>query len=625
MPTSAALLSSLVLALCAQLVQADETDEDKPRRFFRPGSFHVSSFDSELGARIWRDGRLDTGATVLRWEDGLTGEALEVDHMDMGKGPSLDVNWSGEMGDQETTGYTLAGTLRSGDDRRMMTSSQLKVTNPTASKRLVRIVALLTPGDGTWDQRPYPSLAHDSDQTWTLEDDQYIARDGRVVASWLGEVQDVEIVEHPAAGDETAARITWEFTLKPGDSHWLELRLVGAPAGGSVDELNWRNRFRRKSYASLEDVRGWESMYHGSFGAFTCADDRLATVMVAAIHVLRSLGNARYNVTALSDQAFGHPATDAAVEAEILASFFEFGLIEISEPYLDVLLADLYSRAGPLPLERKLAYLHGLARCLRLAADTSRHGALAQAIDELMRGGGPEGWSEPWEDGAVAVAPWLDPDQVRADLGRVLTRAGMDGADDLPRMVWPTVDDAEGMTGLMLEARKALSAGDGDRAWAILVRLLGRTTRVGVGCMQPGGPSDGRFCLAIMTLVRGFLIDDHGPDLHIFPGIAHGMLERGIDVKMPWMPTAFGQLHSQSFYTGKNMVGGWVTLRGRGAPLTTVMHFPPDMRLRQTKSQHGVGTVEVLDSNSVQLGLMSNKPLRFNIRIKPVEVEEQSG
>jgi hypothetical protein len=545
--------------------------------------------------------------------------------MDMGKGPTLGVKWTGKIGALEAQGFSLAGTLSAGEDRRLMTSSQLMVSNPTSSEQRVQIVALITPGSEPSDERPYPSFDHDSADEWTVEDDQYIVRAGRVVASWLGEMPGVDVVAHPAGADQTAARLVWNFTLVAGASRWLELRLVGAPAGAGLDETNWRNRFRRKSYASLEDVRGWESMYHGVFGAFLCADKRLKDVMVSAIHVLRSLGDAHYVVSTLSDRPFGHPASDAAVEAQILACLFEYGMGDISESYLDTLLADLYARAGPLPLGRKLAYLHGLARALRLSGDTGRNDVLAQAIDELVRGGGPEGWSQPWNDGAVTVEPWFDPEQVRADLAFVLTRAGLDSAGDLPSMAWATVDDPDSMEGVMLQARRALSTGDSDLAWASLTRVLGRTTRTGLGCMQPGTAAGGRFSMALSTLTRSFLIDDHGPDLHIFPGIAHGMLELGIDVKMPWMPTTYGKLQAQAFYTGRNMVGGWVTLRGKSTPLNTVLHFPADLVLKKTKSQQGPGTVELHDVNSVNLGLMPNKPLRFNIRIQPREDDETSG
>lgn len=625
MTSQTAVITALALALCAPLSQARRVDDGPSRRALKPGAFHLSSFDSELAGRFSMDEGIDTGAVALQWINGLTGDMLRAQRADLGAGPSLNVRWTSDLDGQKLLGYCLAGTLASGADRRLIVSHQIEVRNTTAEEQRVQLVARLLPGGKEADRRPFPSLAHDVGEAWARQDDRAIVRNGQVVASWVGHAPDVELVSHPESGEQTAARLVWNFTVMPGESHWLEVLLAGPPAGESVDELAWRARFLRKSYGSLEDLRRWESMYHGQFGAFTCADERVREAMISGIHVLRSLGNAHYQIGSLSDRPFGHPASDAGAEAQILGTFFEYGLNEISEAYLDTLLDGVYERAGPLPLERKVAYLHGLARALRLSGDTSRHGALAAAILELLRGEGPEGWAVPWNDGAVAVAPWLDPDQVRGDLRQILTRAGLEGADELPRLAWAENLEPGSAAADMLATRKALSAGDADRAWLSLEKLLDRTTRVGVGSMQPGGPTDGRFAMGIAALVRGFLIDDHGTELQILPGICNRMMKLGEDVQTAWMPTAFGQLQAQAFFTGKSMLGGWVTLRGGVTAERTVLHFPVESVLRKVKMQHGEGTIEILEPNTVQLGLLPGRALRFNLTIRRGKTDEQGG
>lgn len=625
MTLKTALITVLSLALASSAAHAWAADDVLPRKALKPGSFHLSSFDSELGGRFSKSGEVDTGAVVLHWLDGLTGEKHTTDKADLGPGPALNVRWSRELAEQKLTGYCLAGTLASGADRRLMVSQQVEVRSTSETEQRVQLVAHLLPGATDEASRPLPSLTYREDEVWSLEDERFLLRDGRVVATWVGDAPAVEMVSRPASGSEVAARLVWNFTLQPGESRWVEVMLVGAPAGGSVEEAGWRARLRRKSYGSLEDVRRWESMYHGSFGAFSCADDRVREAMISGVHLLRSLGNAHYQISTLSDRPFGHPASDAAAEAQILGIFFEYGLNEIAEAYLGKLLDGVYERAGPLPLDRKVAYLHGLARAVRLAGETSQHGALALAIVELMNGEGPEGWAEPWADGAVTVAPWFDPDEVRGDLAQVLDRAGMPGAESLPQLAWAE-NLAPGSTAAeMRSARKALSAGDADGAWEALEKLLNRTTHVGLGAMEPGGVTDGRFAMGMTSLVRAFLIDDHGDDLEIFPGSCGGMVELGVAVKTAWIPTAFGQIQAQGFFTGKNQMGGWVTLRGTFAAARTVMNFPPETVLRKVKSQHGDGTIEIIENNVVQLGLPIGRPLRFTMSIKQTVAAGSDG
>ena len=625
MTPKTALITILSLALALSAAHASGADDTLPRKALKPGSFHLSSFDSELGGRFSKSGEVDTGAVVLRWLDGLTGEQHSADKADLGPGPALNVRWSREQAEQKLVGYCLAGTLASGSDRRLMLSQQVEVSSTSETEQRVQLVAQLLPGSADEASRPLPSLTYRDDETWSLEDERFLLRDGRVVATWVGEAPAVEVVSRPASGGDVAARLVWNFTLQPGESRWVEVMLVGAPAGAAVEEASWRARLRRKSYGSLEDVRRWESMYHGSFGAFACADDRVREAMISGIHVLRSLGNAHYQISTLSDRPFGHPASDAAVEAQILGIFFEYGLNEIGEAYLGKLLDGVYDRASSLPLDRKVAYLHGLARAVRLAGHTSRHGDLAQAIISLMKGEGPEGWAEPWADGAVAVAPWLDPDEVRADFVQVLDRAGMPGSEALPQLAWAESPAAGSTAAEMLEARKALSAGDANAAWEALEKLLNRTTHVGLGSMEPGGTTGGRFAMGMTSLVRAFLVDDHGDDLQIFPGSCGGMVELGVAVKTAWLPTAFGQVQAQGFFTGKNLMGGWVTLRGTFAAARTVMNFPPETVLRKLKSQHGDGTIEIIENNVVQLGLPPGRPLRFTLSIKQNVVAGSDG
>ena len=72
-------------------------------------------------------------------------------------------------------------------------------------------------------------------------------------------------------------------------------------------------------------------------------------------------------------------------------------------------------------------------------------------------------------------------------------------------------------------------------------------------------------------------------------------------------------------------MGGWITLRGTFAAARTVMNFPPETVLRKLKSQHGDGTIEIIENNVVQLGLPPGRPLRFTLSIKQNGVAESDG
>ncbi|MFT7462316.1 MAG: hypothetical protein ACI9EF_000656 [Pseudohongiellaceae bacterium] len=616
MTLKTALTTVLVLACCLPLAWGQSSEKKASRQHLKPGIFHLGSFESELAGRFSMAEGTDSGSVVLQWSDGLTGQLIQAERADLGVGPSLNVRWTSSLGEQKLVGYGLAGALSNDNDKRLIMSQQIEVRNDSDVEQRAQVVAKLFPGGNDASLRPFPSKPFRDGEVWSLVDERFLLRDGYTVASWIGDAPSVEVIAHPDSGDTAAARLTWNFVVQPGKSHWLEVMMAGPAATADVDDAAWRARFRRKSYGSLEDIRRWESMFHGEFGAFTCADERVREVMVTSIHILRSLGQALYGAGPLSDRGFGHPASDAAAEAQILGTFLESGLNEIAQDYVETLLAEVYERAGSLTLDRKVAYLHGLARGIRLAGDASRHPALALAILDLANGGGPEGWSEPWNDGDVAVAPWFDPADVRGDLGQILSRAGMGTVDDVPLLAWAQDVDPASAAGEMLASCRALSEGDADTAWVSLSQLLSRSTRVGLGSMTPGGPAQGAYALGMSAIIRSFLVNDHGKDLLLFPGNSDKMMGLGVNVQTAWLPTAFGQLKAQAYFTGKAMLGGWVTLRSANPPQRCVLQFPSNEILRKIKVQHGEGSLEVISPTEVLMGLLPGRSLRFNVTIK---------
>lgn len=606
-----------MLPLLGALLAVALAPADEPWRGTPAAATHLGSYSSQLGARLSADGRLDTGALVARVVDLDAGKPLQPDAQRMGLGHTLVQQWN-LRGDGFTgEGYAAAGATSVLGDTRLTAALRLMVTNEGDEHEEVRLALELRPGSAPDEARPLPSVPFSAGEHWSL-DGEFVLRDGTVVAIARTPTAEVELFGDPASGDAVAARLVWHLDLPPGESRYVETTLVGPPSTDTVDEQAFRSTLRRRTYDTIAEELGWQAMFNGSFGRFHCADPRVRDAMVASVATLRLLGRANKRVRGFSDRPYGHPISDPALEPQMLGVLFEHRMGDIAVDYLSQLLAEAHERLEPLADGRRLAYLHGLARCVRLSSTGDDEQPLAQLIEEYLGSG--------IADGELAVDPWLDPDQVRQDLAAILQRSGRGGEEALPRFAWAETQ-AGSTDASFLAWRRALSEYDGDAAWAVCKGLLDRTTRRGFGSMTPGGEPDGRWALGTATLFREMLIGDHGDELHILPGAAYGMIEVMHDLESDYYPTRFGMLRLHEFHSSPRLMGGWLVLSTPRWPERILMHFPPGAGLRKLRGDPDGGTATVLDEQTVELAFLptATRGLRFIVRRSAAAVAESAG
>lgn len=594
---------SISLLLGALLLTASPT-VDEPWRGVSPAAIHLGSYSSQLSARLGQDGSLDTGAVVARVLDLQAGRPLDSEDMHFGLGPTLWVQWNHEAGGYRVQAQAAANGASATGDVRLTAALRLLVESRSEQAEAIHLAVELSSGNDPGLPRPTPSLPFVAGETWS-QDGALILRNDQVVAGWPSGSPELQILDRPSSPQDTAVRLSWAFTLPAGESRYVELFLSGAPSTEVINEDRWRTTLARNDYRTLAEELGWQSQFNGAFGKLRTAEPRFRDAMVAAVAQIRTLGVANKRVRSLTDRPYGQPASDAAVEAQMLGLLFEYGIDEISTEFLDELLNQGVERMQGLSLERRLMYLHGLARAVRLAGVDTRDLPMAALVLEFLLE----------EPGELAVDPWLDPEHVRQDLLAVLERAGRGGAELMPRLHWGAVDPGSKQEQLQVVLRD-LDKRDGAAAWAKLTALFDGLTRRGFGSLDPSGEPDGLFSLALGSVLREVLIDDHGEDLHFLPGACYGLLGIQNDVETDWMPCRWGIYKQQQYHTGPRLLGGWMHLNTAVWPKSIVMFFPPDAGLRKLKGEPDGGQVRVLDQRSVQLFLspLAVRGLRFQVR-----------
>ena len=608
------MLTALLLSFSAMALQvapdaAPATDGDpaiaRPADAPLPSAYHLSSYSSMRAARLGADGSLDSGAGVLVLLDGASGEPLAANQLRFGPMPDLWAAWRGPLGEARVEVKAAALAVSRAGDERVRAVLRLTITSKLDTPQTISLAASLRAGGGDPLQRPFPSLPFDPASAWA-RDGQFLTRDGRAVLSWTGLEPQVTLNEAVAAPDAEVARLTWTLELQPGSPRLLELSLAGPPATATVDEAAFRDGFTRWSFLQLEEQLGWQSRERGAYADIALHDMRMWYALVGALHSLRSYGDAHNVVEAFSDRPFGHPASDGAFEAEVICVFAEWGFDAWAADFHKKLLAEVETRAQGLSPARRVALVHGLARSIRLGTDPQDQQALAAAIRALV---GPDA------EGA-AVRPWLDPEQVRLDLQSVLEDAGATDGYALPHFAWD--QPAAGSTEAALQAgRRAISAHDGNTAWAALAPLVARTTDDGQGCLVPGGVPDATYHLAFASLVREVLIDDHGPDLHVFPALGRGMVPPRGAIETTALPTRYGLLQTQSFYVAKKLYGTKIVRLGTRPPAQVLWHLPTGLQVEAIAGPLG-GTATLRPDGLVECVLDPRHPagLRFNIKLK---------
>lgn len=548
-----------------------------------PPALHLSSFSSMRAGRLDGDGRVDTGAAVLSIGDGQ--RDVEVTELHYGRGPTLIGEFEGRLQGVLVEAVAAGTGVSGGGDERAMVSLQLKLTNDGGQRVELPLVLTMHAGGGDPALRPAPSVELEPETRFGLEDGM-VTRDGHAVLRWLGGDPEVEIFERVGGPWEPAARLSYRFDMPAESIRYVEVELAGPPTNEAGDEAAWRTSFLRRRFVDLEETLRWQWQMRGRFANFISPIPVYGRTVAASMHMLRSFGIAHRQTRLLSDRAYGHPPTDAAVEAEIYGAFMQVNLDEITAETIDRLTDDLDRVLGTLSPERRVAYLHGLVQGLRLGPVGEHHPAVAQAILDHVE--------------SVPVRPWLDPDVVRGDLVAFVVEAGLEGADELPPLQWAAETDDGSQSNRVLAVRKALSAGDVAAAWDDLEPFL-RTGYRGMGGWEASRELDGRFALAVLNIVREMIVDDHGDELVLFPRLPAEFIERGDELHIDYTPTRFGQIRAQLYAVGRKNVGLWVrSIRGhREAPVFA--RLPDTYTPRRLLGKPTGGEAQILEDGSIRM------------------------
>lgn len=506
-------------------------------------AFNLASTASPLGARLDHAARLDTGALEVRFEDG-DGAPLEPAGLDFRDG--LWVEYASTLGAARVSGHAFALVVEAEGDRRLVTSWQLQVENPTSAPLETSLVLRAVPGPTHAGLRPVPSLAWREDETFELADG-FVTRGGRAVLrvehgeDGGGSQPAINVQARPAAADALAAELRWPLLLPPGATEAIVVHVAGAPAGDHVDEDAWRRAFGRVTFRLQFEQSNWQAAHQGDVLRMEWGDERVGTLIARGLLHARAASAFQYAATALSNRPYGHPATDAAAVAQMLGCFSEWGF----GPTIKGLLAT--SAAGALDAGRvldaagRVALCHGLVTGIRVRAFDEDTPAVADAIRELVEAGAP-------------VAPWLDPDVVRADLQDIVERAvAFDDAREpfeVPALAWAEGLDPASVRGRLQAARRALSAGDAQAAWTVLDALLAEHP-TGLGALDPADEYDALFTVAMLSLLRATIVDDHGERLHLLPVLPTALVNDRGALGGAFLPTRFGRVLFKFFASGK--------------------------------------------------------------------------
>jgi len=602
-PKSRVLLA-LSLGVLAALLPDVSAQSGADREWTQPEAYHLGSYRSRLAGKITAVGELDTGFVQARVVNG-DGEQVRFSptHVLVARLKALGGTFLGDVG----VGLTALGInhVAGGDDRLLMPVA-LRFENLGAETRELTMGVELRAGAGTGYDRPWGAVDFPGRAEFT-RDDRAILRDGVLALTWLGgEPTSVEVhaVDTP---DAVGARVLWKLTLEPGAVRTIEVKLAGPSTGTDVDHAAWRKSIDRQSMGLLEEELSWQSNYLGDAVSFYPADNLLRWCVLGGQMLIRSFGVANETFDWLTDRPYGHEPSDAAVQPELLAALFEWGQSVQGVDLLERLIDDARAACEGLPPARRLAYLHGLARCMRLRGEPHPR---AEEVAELI---------EQWVTEPLAVAPWLDPANVRADLLEVFDDAGRVPPSDFPELLWAEVADPNSVAGRFLAQRIALSTGEQAEAWRQLQGILLTLAPQGYGSMQVGDVPTAAFAQAGMKMARESLVSDHGGELQIFPGVDYGVLEFNVPSKGSVMPTRFGVTQAQMFYSGRRQIGakfGWTKTR---EPERVLYHFIPSIESGGVGITEG-GKIKKLDNNTFevkQYGPFAPLGLRWFMGVEP--------
>jgi hypothetical protein len=285
----------------------------------------------------------------------------------------------------------------------------------------------------------------------------------------------------------------------------------------------------------------------------------------------------------------------------------EIGMGEFTSDLRTQLIDEIPERLAELDDERKVAYLHGLARALRLSPAMVGGQALAQAIVEL---GDPD----------VPVEPWHDPRVVSQDLLGIVSSVGMPTEGLMTRLRWADVEEGT-IAGHMRAARKAIGDRQGDLAWKHILQVFGGATREGMGSME-GGEVDALYSMGMLTIGRALLVDDHGDALNLFPGVSAAMVDPGTETDTSWLPTRYGLLKSRVYHVGPKLFGTWTVLRETMPAPRITLTLPQSLQPRNVKNGVAGGEAWLVPGVDrlveIEMVYGSSQGIRFQVRVDPL-------
>lgn len=584
-----------VLTLVPMLLAQDdegymlESQADAP-------AYHLGTYDSRLAARIGADGGIDTGFIQAKIVRG-PGDRLETPYVDL----PVSRLWGLIGGLENDVGVSLSvvGTpIRSGTDERLVVAAKFRLENIGSETRRVRFGLELNAGAGTGYDRPWGAVDFDGSATFTTEDRQ-ILRDGRVVMTW----DDSKPVLVEAAGEvnspEAAAGVVlWELVLVPEAVRYVECKLVGPPRLAPDDESSFVNRLSRQPFGMLQESVGWESGDFGQILGFYPASDELRWMVLGGLMLIRSYGVANDEFEFLTDRPFGHEPTDAAVPVELLAPCWEWGFADKTLGLFNRLIDEARESCESLPPHRQLAYLHSLVRCTRLAG--SAHQRVGEVVDLI----------EEFVTTPVEVGPEHDPEIVRADLLEAFADAGRIPPEDFPKFRWATAGQSDRATSHFRAHRRALAEGDSAEAWRQIEALYPFQSERGYGADELNGMPEGGHTQRILTVTRETLINDHGNDLSLFPGIDYGFIELRRRFPGVILPTRFGAIKAETYHGGRGLVGArvnWARTRQPGLFLVNCVEGATGTKMNFVEG----GRARIYDEDTIEIMEYGRSPLGF--------------
>jgi len=558
-------------------------------------AFNVASAASTLGARFDAGGVLDTGAIEVA-AFAPDGTPLVPDGLGFRRGYWLE--YTSALDAAHVTGHLCAVALSRDGDERLVTSWQLQIENRTAQPIETGLLVRAAPGPTHDGPRPRPAMPSSDEESFAWADG-LLTRAGRAVLRVEGPAPDVALEARPAGPGAAAAELRWTLSLEPGRSERIVLHAAGAPATPTVAEDAWREAFTATTFTLAFERNNWQAAHQGEVLRFQWGDPRVTNLVAASLLHARGASAFQYSAVELSNRPYGHEATNAAAVAQMLGMFSEWGFGQNAEARIDEACGRAVEDGDSLDAAGRVALVHGLACAIRVRKFDEFAPPLADAIRAHVQADAP-------------VPAWLDPRLVRADLQDIVERAvAFDPereAFEVPRLAWARGLDPASVRGRLASVRRALSDGDPEGAWTSYAALLDDHPE-GIGALDPADEYDARFSVAMLSLLRAMVLDDHGERLRLLTATPAALVNEDGPLGGAFLPTRFGRVRFQFFASGRK---AWTVdvvpqlVRGPDELVVGVPGGEPpgptrDLKKVRTRVEDGLVVAEITDAPGAEV------------------------